>query len=309
MPWFRNVTTFLIGAALVAGTWAAPALAQDKLKVVASFSILADLARNVGGERVEVATLVGPGGDAHVFQPTPADARKLGEAKVVVVNGLKLEGWFGRLVKSSGAKAAIVEASRGVKALRSEESPGHDHGHDHGHGGLDPHAWQDVRNAKIYVANIRDAFVKADPAGQGTYEVNAKAYTEALDALDAEIRAAVARIPAERRKVITSHDAFRYFEAAYGLDFIAPQGVSTETEASAKAVGRIIQQIKREKVPAVFVETITDQRLIERIAKETGAKIGETVYSDALSGAEGPAGTYIDMMRHNIRAFSAALSS
>jgi zinc/manganese transport system substrate-binding protein len=303
MARFRNVITALSGVVLATIAWAAPAAAQDKLKVVASFSILADLARNVGGNRIEVAALVGPGGDAHVYQPTPADARKLGDAKVIVVNGLKLEGWIGRLVKSSGTKAALVEASRGVTALKAEE------GHDHGHGALDPHAWQDVRNAKIYVANIREAFAKADPAGQETYEANAKAYAGQLDVLDAEIRAAVARIPADRRKVITSHDAFRYFETAYGLDFIAPQGVSTEAEASAKAVGRIIQQIKREKVPAVFVETITDQRLIERIAKETGAKIGETVYSDALSGAEGPAGTYIDMMRHNIRAFSAALSS
>jgi zinc/manganese transport system substrate-binding protein len=164
-----------------------------------------------------------------------------------------------------------------------------------------------VANAKAYVATIRDALAKADPEGREAYRANAAAYLARLDELDAEIRATVARIPPERRRVITSHDAFGYFEDAYGLDFIAPQGVSTEAEASARGVARIIQQIRRERVPAVFVETITDARLVERIAAETGAKVGERIYSDALSGPDGPAPTYIDMMRHNIRAFGSAL--
>ncbi|HEV2566251.1 MAG TPA: metal ABC transporter substrate-binding protein [Microvirga sp.] len=296
------------GLALAASSLPAAAQSAGRLKVVATFSILADMVRNVGGERVEVVTLVGPNGDAHVYSPTPADGRRLTEARIVFTNGLKFEGWIDRLVKSSGTKAVRVEAARGVKPLKSEDD-GHGHGHDHGHGGSDPHAWQSIGNAKTYVANIRDALIAADEAGKAMYEANAASYLKQLDEVEAEVKDLVAKIPPERRRIITSHDAFRYLEDAYGIDFVAPQGVSTESEASAKDVARIIQQIKREKIAAVFVENVSDARLMERIAKETGAKIGEKVYSDALSEPGGPAGTYIDMMRHNIRAFSAALSS
>jgi zinc/manganese transport system substrate-binding protein len=302
----RRTVLSLLAGSLALGSSLMPAMAQEKLKVVATFSILGDLVRNVGGERVDVMTLVGPNGDGHVYSPTPADARRLTEAGIVFSNGLKFEGWIDRLVRSSGTKATRVEASKGIKPLEEEE---HGHGHDHGHGGLDPHAWQSIGNAKIYVANIRDALIAADTAGKAAYEANAAAYLGKLDALETELKTLVARIPQERRRIITSHDAFRYFEAAYGIDFVSPQGVSTEAEASAKDVARIIQQIKREKITAVFVENVSDARLMERIAKETGARIGERIYSDALSDANGPAGTYIDMMRHNIRAFSAALSS
>jgi zinc/manganese transport system substrate-binding protein len=284
------------------------AQSAGRLKVVATFSILGDMVRNVGGERVEVTTLVGPNGDAHVYSPTPADGRRLTEARIVFTNGLKFEGWIDRLVKSSGTRAVTVEAARGVKPLESGED-GHRNGHGHHHGGADPHAWQSIGNAKLYVANIRDALIAADEAGKATYEANAASYLGQLDGLEAEVKGLVAKIPPERRRIITSHDAFRYFEDAYGIDFVAPQGVSTESEASARDVARIIQQIRREAIAAVFVENVSDARLMERIAKETGARIGAKVYSDALSEPNGPAGTYIDMMRHNIRAFSAALSS
>lgn len=304
----RTALSWFAGSLALAGSLApAAAQAPEKLKVVATFSILGDLVRNVGGERVDVTTFVGPNGDAHVYSPTPADGRRLTEAKIVFSNGLKFEGWIDRLVKSSGTKAARVEASKGITPLKEEEA--HGHGHDHGHGGVDPHAWQNIGNAKIYVANIRDALIAADAAGKADYEANATAYLAKLETLETEMKDLVAKIPVDRRKIITSHDAFRYFESAYGIDFVSPQGVSTESEASAKDVARIIQQIKREKIAAVFVENVSDSRLMERIAKETGARIGEPVYSDALSEANGPAGTYIDMMRHNIRAFSAALSS
>jgi len=212
-------------------------------------------------------------------------------------------------VKSSGTKAAMIEAAKGVKTLKAAPEPGHGHGHGHGHAEVDPHAWQNVANAKIYVTNIRDALAAADPAGKGAYEANATAYLAKLDELERDIGAAVAKIPAERRKIITGHDAFAYFEAAYGLDFIAPRGVSTEAEASAKDVARIIRQIKRDKIEAVFLENVSDPRLVEQIARETGARIGGKLYSDALSPEGGPAATYIDMMRHNIGAFSTALSS
>ena len=292
------------GLALLASPPGASAQAGGRIKAVATFSILGDLVRQIGGGRIEVTTLVGPNGDAHVYSPTPADARRLAEARIVFANGLKFEGWIDRLVKSSGTKAVKVEAATGVKPLAGDED-----GHGHGHGGPDPHAWQSIANAKIYAANIRDALIMADPEGKAAYEAQAAAYLARLDELEAEAKSLAAKIPPERRKIITSHDAFRYFEAAYGIDFVSPQGVSTEAEASAKDVGRIIQQIRREKIAAVFVENVSDARLMERIAQETGARIGERVYSDALSEAGGPAGTYIDMMRHNIRAFSAALSS
>lgn len=303
----RRRAAFLIaGCVALAGTsFAALAQSPAKLKVVATFSILGDMVANVGGERIEVATLVGPNGDAHVYSPTPADARRLGEAKVVFTNGLKFEGWINRLVKSSGTKAPVIEAAKAVTALKGEGDDGHAHNHDD----MDPHAWQNVANAKRYVAAIRDGLIAADPEGKSAYEANAGAYLAKLDRLDADIKALVASIPKDRRRIITSHDAFRYFEAAYGVEFVAPQGVSTDAEASAKDVARIIQQIRREKIKAIFVENVSDPRLMQRIVSETGAALGDRVYSDALSEPTGPAGTYIDMMRHNIRAFSTALSS
>lgn len=296
----------LIVAAFVAGLISSPAYAEP-LKTVASFSILGDLVAEVGGDRVAVETLVGPDGDAHVFSPSPADARKVAEARIVFENGLGLEGWMSKLSKASGTKAVVVVASKGIKPREMAEDEGDSHGH--GHETVDPHAWQDVANVKTYVANIRDALAAADPDDRAAYEANAAAYTEKLDALDAEIRAAWAKVPAERRRIITSHDAFGYYSAAYGLEVIAPQGVSTETEASAKDVARIIRQIRAEKIPAVFVENISDKRLVARIAKETGAKVGGALYSDALSPVSGPAVTYLDMMRSNLRELTGALSS
>jgi zinc/manganese transport system substrate-binding protein len=297
---------------LAAATVALPnaLIAQEpKLPVIASFSILGDLVQSVGGARIQLTTLVQPGSDAHVYKPTPADAKAVAEAKLVITNGLKFEGWMARLVQASASKAVVVEASRGVKGRVEKDVHGHEAKDNQGHNhGVDPHAWQSVANVKLYVTNIRDALTTADPAGKALFEANAMRYLAELDLLDADIRAQVARIPADKRRVITSHDAFGHFSAAYGVEFIAPRGLSTETEASAKDVARLIQQIRREKVTAVFVETISDQRLIEQIARETGAKVGGTLFSDALSPANGPASTYISMMRHNIKTITAALA-
>ena len=298
----RRIALAALTLALLLG--GGPAAAQDKIKVTATFSILADLTKNVGGERVEVTAIVGPNGDAHVYAPAPADAKRLADSKLVIANGLGFEGWITRLIKASGTKAVHVVASKGVKPRKAA---GHDH--DHGHAAGDPHAWQSVANVKIYVGNIRDALAAADPAGKTAYEANAAAYLGKLDALEREINDAVARIPAERRRIITTHDAFGYFRDAYGLDFIAPQGVSTESEVSARDVARIIAQIKKQKIPAVFMENVSDPRLLKRIADETGAKIGGTLYSDALTDEKGDAPTYIDMMRHNVRTLAAALMS
>jgi len=298
-------------AVFIAVGAAAPAAgAADKLKVVATFSILGDLAREVGGDRVEVSTLVGPEGDAHVYAPSPADAKSLRAAKLVVVNGLGFEGWLGRLVRASGTKAAVVTASAGVAPLAGENDGDHARAATDAadHGRSDPHAWQSVANAKTYVGNIRDALAAADPVNASAYAANAEAYLSKLDALETEIRDIVGGLAPDRRMIITSHDAFAYFGKAYGLTFVAPQGVSTESEASARDVARIITQIRRQGISAVFIENISDARLSERIASETGARLGGRVYSDALSAPDGPAATYVSMMRHNVRAFATALT-
>jgi zinc/manganese transport system substrate-binding protein len=273
-----------------------PACAQDRLNVVASFSILGDFVRNVGGNKVSLTTMVGPDSDVHVYAPAPVDAKKIADAKVVIVNGLGLEGWLPRLLQASGGKAPIVVATRGIAPLKLGSD-------------ADPHAWQSVANAKIYVTNIRDALVAAAPADAEIFRTNAQAYLLRLDALDREVREAVARIPKARRKVISTHDAFGYFAAAYGIEFIAPSGVSTESEASARDIAGIITQIKTLKIPAVFLENISDDRLIRRIAAETGARVGGTLFSDSLTGEKGNAPTYIDMVMHNIKVLTGALAN
>ncbi|ATU95162.1 zinc ABC transporter substrate-binding protein AztC [Phyllobacterium zundukense] len=301
----------------------------ENLKVVASFSIIADFAKNVGGDRIDITTLVGPNGDAHVYEPKPADAAAVGAADVVLVNGLQFEGFLQRLVEASGIKAPVVELTKGGEVLKSAEEEhhhdddktaegeqkheageeGHEQAHEghHHHGEFDPHAWQSVHNAEIYVKNIADTFCAADAAGCDTYKANAEAYGEKLDALEAEIKASVAEIPEDKRVVITSHDAFGYFEHEYGLKFLAPEGVSTESEASAADVAALIKQVKEDKASAIFLENITNPRLIEQIASETGIKVGGTLYSDALSDESGTAATYIDMMKHNLSTIKGAI--
>ncbi len=272
---------------------ALPAHAEP-LKVIASFSILGDFVRNVGGDRVDVTTLVGPDSDAHVYAPTPRDAKRIAEARLIVVNGFGFEGWLPRLVQSSGSKATVVTATDGITPLRRGSD-------------ADPHAWQAVDNAKVYVANIRVALSAADPAGSEQFRANGDAYLAKLGALDREVRSAVAQIPAARRKVISTHNAFGYFASAYGIEFVAPLGVSTESEPSARDIAGIITQIKQARIPAVFLENVSDPRLIQRISAETGAKVGGTLYSDGLTGEKGDAPTYIDMVRHNIKTLTRAL--
>ncbi|MCM2504658.1 metal ABC transporter substrate-binding protein [Aureimonas altamirensis] len=316
-----------IGAVSAIALLSAPGLAAaEPIKVVASFSILADMTREIGGDAVEVQPLVGPDGDAHVFQPSPADTRKLADADLVVMNGLGFEGWMPRLVEASGYAGKTVVASTGVVELKSEEHDehehehghAHDHDHDHGHedaasheghdhGPIDPHAWQDLSNGVVYARNIADGLAEADPANAEGYRQRAAAYVAEMQALDAEVKAELATIPQDRRKVVTSHDAFGYFARAYGVEFIAPEGVSTESEASAADVAAIISQIRAEGITGVFVESITNSRLIEQIARETDAHVGGTLYSDALSDASGPAPTYLDMFRNNTRKILDAL--
>jgi zinc/manganese transport system substrate-binding protein len=278
----------------------APLQAQQRVNVVATFSILGDFTRNVGGERINLTTLVGSNGDTHVYTPTSDDAKHVAAAQLVVINGLGLEGWLPRLVHAAGGHARLTTASAGIVTRAASTT--------HEGAQSDPHAWQAVPNAKIYVANIRDALIEADPAGAEVYRANAAAYLARLDALDREVREAIGRIPENRRRVISSHDAFGYFAAAYGVDFIAPQGVSTEAEVGAGDLAGIIRQIRTEKIPAIFLENMNDPRLMGQIGAETGVRIGGTLYSDALTEEKGEAPTYIEMVRHNIRALTSALS-
>jgi zinc/manganese transport system substrate-binding protein len=296
----RHAFIALAGLALAWLGVPSDANAADKLKVTASFSVLGDMVKQVGGDRVDVITFVGPNGDAHVYEPTPGDIKALAASKILFINGLGLEGWMTRLEESSGFKGTVVVATKGVSPRQMIEDEKKI---------TDPHAWQSLANGKIYVANIRDALIAADPAGKATYEANAAKFLDGIAAMETQVKEAVAKLPPDRRSIITTHDAFGYFGAAYGMKFIAPEGVSTESEASAQDVAKIIRQIKAEKIPAVFLENVTDSRLLDQIAKETGAKVGGTLYSDALSEPSGPAGTYLDMFRHNVETLSAALSS
>lgn len=266
------------------------------LRVVATFSILADMARVVGGDAVQVDALVGPDGDAHVFEPRPVDARRLAEADLVLANGLGFEGWVDRLVKTSGYRGPVVVASAGITARRERLS-------------LDPHAWQDLAHARRYVTNLRDAFVHARPASAEDIRGRADRYLAQIADLDARVRAVFEGIPAAHRRVITSHDAFGYFADAYGIRFLAPQGMNTDSEASAATVARLVDQIRKEGVQAVFVENITNPRLIERIAREGGATVGPRLYSDALSAPGTAADTYLKMFAHNADAIAAALTA
>ncbi|MCY4039622.1 MAG: metal ABC transporter substrate-binding protein [Gammaproteobacteria bacterium] len=278
---FAALTTLAIAA--MPQPWA-----DDRLHVVATFTILGDMVRNVGGEHVALVTLVGPDADAHIYEPTPTDVRALAQADLVIVNGLGFEGWIDRLVKVSDFHGPVVAASQGVVALKA------------GEGRHDPHAWQDLANGRIGVANIARALAAADPAHADIYRSRAQAYDRELAALDRDIRNRFNAIPANRRKVVTSHDAFQYFGRAYGIEFHAPVGLSTESEPSAGELAALVRQMQDENIHALFVENIADPRLVEQLAREAGAVIGGKLYSDSLSTANGPAATYLDMFGHNV---------
>ncbi len=287
--------------ALLALILSAPdAFASDRLQLVASFSILADMARELGGDRVDVVALVGPNADAHNFEPAPQQSAVIAKAKLVIANGLDFEPWLQRLIAASGTSPSVIYASTGVVPNLTT--------HDDHPGAPDPHAWQNVSNARIYAKNITEALKSADPDGRATYDANLERYDVALQALDAKIRASLASLPIERRKIVTTHDAFLYFGQAYGLELMAPIGLSTEAEPSAQDIAKLIRQIKRNNVPAVFIESAINPRLMNQIAAETGAKLGGMLYSDALSDEKGPAGSYITMMEANIKALMQALA-
>lgn len=302
-----RIAATLLGLFLLDGT----ASAATPLKVVASFSILGDIVAHIGGDKVQVVTLVGPDGDAHVYEPTPADAKTVGNADLVVVNGLGFEGWLDRLIKASGYKGKIIVASNGVKprtmAEEDEHEHGHDHGHAHGDSDIDPHAWQNIDNGKLYAKNIARALIEADPVNEAAYRQAETAYLAELTALATWAGEQFAAIPDRQRRMITSHDAFGYLGDAYGIQILSPVGVSTASEPSAGDVKQLIRQINKEHITAVFVENISDRRLIEQIARESKVAVGGALYSDALSAQDGPAPTYIDMFRGNVEKIAGAM--
>ncbi len=296
-----------------AGFAASPPPLTPPLSVVASFSILGDLAQVLGGERVRVTTLVGPDEDAHAFEPRPADAKAIAQSKLLIINGLGFEPWAQKLAQSAGYKGLTVVASNGVKtsalAEESTQSNGQNHSHSAGQtaGPTDPHAWQNPANVVLYTRNIAAGLAKADPAGAPIYQANAAAYVKELQALDAWAGAQFAAIPASKRKVITSHDAFGYLAAHYQITFLAPQGMASDAQPSAKQVARLIRQIQREKIRAIFLENMSDPKLLTQLSKDAGVNPGAALYSDALSGPGKPGATYLQMMRHNVTQLAAGM--
>lgn len=297
-----------IGALLVSLAFSG-SLAAAPLEVVSSFSILGDVAQQLGGERVAVKNLVGADADAHAYQLTGADVKKIAGAKLVLLNGLGLEkADIVRAIEQS--KVPYIEATAGIAAIKNDGAA-HDHhhhgdGHDHHHGEFDPHVWHDPKLMQTYAANITKAFIKADPAGADYYQSRLKNYSNELIELDKFASEQFGRIPVARRKVLTGHDSFAYLGKRYGITFLAPQGVSTEAQPSAKTVAAIIRQIKQQGIKAVFTENIKEGRMVQRIAQETGVQVGGKLYSDALSKGA-PAATYRDLFRHNVRSMAQAM--
>ncbi len=285
---------------------ALPASAQTPIKAVATFSILGDLLAEVAGDKVELSVVVGPDIDAHAYQPRPTDARALADAKVLVSNGLGFEGWIDRLAKAAPFKGKAIVATAGVATLKAGAGHGHSHGHSHGHG-PDPHCWQDVQRARTYVANIAKGLAEADPANAAYYRERAQTFDRRLVDLDAWVKAEIAKVPADKRRAITGHDSFRYFSSAYGVKFQSPRGYNTSSEPSARDVATLIREVREQRIKALFVENMTNPGLIDQIARESGAVVGPRLYTDALSGPDGPAPTYEKMMRHNVTALVAGM--
>ncbi len=307
MPFVARILGFFLALCL-AGS-AIEARAENKIKVVASFSILGDMVKNVGGDRVEVTNLVGPNGDAHVYQPTPAAVKAVSGAKLVVVNGLGFEGWMDRLIQTSGYKGPVVAATQGIKTreMTKGKKGQHEPGHAKPEHNIDPHAWHSLPNALFYIDNIAQGLGSADPAGAATYQANAAAYKARLIDLDKWVKAEFSAIPMAKRRMITSHDALGYLGAAYDIEILSPVGFSTESEPSAGDIARLIRQIRDEKISAIFIENVTDPRLMEQVAKESGATLGGELYSDALSKPDEAAPTYIDMFKNNVTKIVAAM--
>ena len=265
-----------------------PALAEEsRLEIVASFSILGNMVSEVAGDLASVSTIVGPDADAHVYRPSVADARTVAEADLIFVNGLGFETWAQTLIAESGTRAAVHVATAGIAPIRVD-------------GSTDPHAWNSLRNGMVYVRNIEQALVQAMPGHAQPIAARADAYIADLETLDTQIRSRIACLPANGRTVVTAHDAFAYLAASYGLTFLAPQGIDTESEPSARDLAILIDQLKGRGAAALFVENIVSPAVINQISRETGIAVGGRLYSDALSTRGEPATSYEALFRHNL---------
>jgi zinc/manganese transport system substrate-binding protein len=288
--------------------------AQDKPVAVATFSILADLTQRIAGDHVQVLTLVGPNGDAHVFEPGPKESAELANGSLLVANGLGFEPWLHRLEDAAGFKGKVVIASEGVTPLAGAEEHEGEAAHEeeaeeegHHHGASDPHAFQDLSNAQIYAANIAKGLSEIAPDHAAEFKASADTLIAEIAALDQELKAQFAAIPQERRRVLTSHDAFHYFGRAYGIEFVSVQGISTEAEPTAADLAKIVRQARDGHLSAIFLENMSDPRLAETVAQESGMRMGGELYADALSDADGPAPDYLSLIRYNAQQLLAAM--
>ena len=293
------------GVAILLG--ASVAGAAERIKVVATFSVIGDMVANVAGEKVDLVTLVGPAGDTELFKPSLADAKSVAEAKIVFVNDLndEFEPWLEPLLKQVKFSGAKIVVSRGVKTFTSteERAPRNKSGEEE----IDQHAWLDPKNGVIYVRNIAAALVKGDPANAADYRLRADAYIKELQALDAWAKAEIAALPAAKRRFLASHDSLQYLAKAYGITLLSINGWTNNSEPSAAELARLAKQVRQERIHALFLDSITDPRAMQQVAKETGASIGGTLYGDALSKPGGDADTYLKMLRHNVATLKAGM--
>ena len=299
----RLVCTVLAAYMFASG----PALAQEKPVAVATFSILADLTRRVAGDHAQVLTLVGPNGDAHVFEPGPKESAELARADLLIANGLGFEPWLHRLEDASGFTGKIIVASDGITPLAAEEEHDHEEEEDDHREGVDPHAFQDLANAQTYVANIAKGLSEVAPDRAADFKANADKLIAEIAALDQQLNADFAAIPREKRRVLTSHDAFHYFGRAYGIEFVSVQGLSTEAEPTANDLVKVVRQARDGQLSAIFLENMSDPRIAETVARESNVRVGGELYADALSDSNGPAPDYLSLIRYNAKQLLAAM--
>ena len=283
---------------LILGLWSMGLPAKDKLVVVSTASIFSDMAENIAGDIVEVQTIVPIGDDPHLYEPTPGDARKVADADLILKNGLTFEGWLNELIENSGTKGKIVTITEGITPITSEKYKN----------STDPHAWMDARYGLTYIENIKKALSELDPDNSDIFEFNYKLYKQQLEDLDNYIRTEIQKIPESQRILITSHDAFQYYGRRYGIELESILGTSTDADAQTSDIIRLNKIIKSSGVPAVFIESTVNPKLLEQLAKDNKITVGGKLYADSLGDKNSPAPTYIDMLRHNTNTIVAALS-
>ncbi|MGH2342195.1 metal ABC transporter substrate-binding protein [Segnochrobactraceae bacterium EtOH-i3] len=288
IPSRRTVLAGLAGLALVSGFPALPARAEGKLKAVTTFTIIADMARNVGGDRVEVQAIIRPGAEIHNYQPTPGDILKAQDAELVLWNGLNLELWFEKFFRRLKNVPSVV-VSEGVVPMGISEGPYS--------GKPNPHAWMSPDNAALYVDNIRDAFTKADPEGAEVYKANAEAYKTQIAAAMAPVREKFAALPENERWLVTSEGAFSYLARDFGLKELYLWPINADSQGTPKQVRRVIDAMRENSIPVIFSESTVSPDPARQVARETGARYGGVLYVDSLSDPDGPVPTYLDLMR------------